>query len=317
MLSSSYTATWSCLRTSAWRQSSESVGQIVSEETCSFGVRSGFQTFFQKKFQRPLPNFSKEFGKIGFGKKFGKKWFSPETTTLCSVASFWAHQDNKAAGSNQDLIIAAVVGTVICLAAAASLAAAAALGCKCFRRQSHKSVTEARSHLLLITVELSGGEVATAALVVAATAESNEHSVVLVNQNIIENHNSNPLLDEQSHKGHVSGDLVFVAGNFSEPTYESGLHSDSNHRMTEQNMSSKCRVEPASLAWSDVEYLWGRKPVTEVDSVKASTSTFTQQVVSNEQHQLNSPKTFVVSSISVPWQEQPAAPLCHASVVDF
>jgi hypothetical protein len=45
---------------SARKQSSESVGHIVAEETCSFGVRSGFQTFFQILFPMnfsKLPNF--------------------------------------------------------------------------------------------------------------------------------------------------------------------------------------------------------------------------------------------------------------------
>jgi hypothetical protein len=77
MLSSSYTATWSYLRTSARKQSSESVGHIVAEETCSFRVRSGFQSFFPNFFQRNFPNFSKLFGKTFSGKMFGKKWFRP------------------------------------------------------------------------------------------------------------------------------------------------------------------------------------------------------------------------------------------------
>jgi hypothetical protein len=45
---------------SARKQSSESVGHIVAEEACSFGVRSGFQTFFQtfsKEFSQTFPNF--------------------------------------------------------------------------------------------------------------------------------------------------------------------------------------------------------------------------------------------------------------------
>jgi hypothetical protein len=76
LLSSSYTATWSYLRTSARKQRSESVGHIVAEETCSFGVRSGFQTF-SKLFPKTFSKLYKLCEKIGFGKKFGKKWFSP------------------------------------------------------------------------------------------------------------------------------------------------------------------------------------------------------------------------------------------------
>ncbi len=87
MLSSSYTATWSSLRTSARKQSSESVGEIVSEETCSFGVRSGFPNFYPNFFQSHFPNFSKEFGKIGLEKKFGKKWFRPVIILFPNSAS--------------------------------------------------------------------------------------------------------------------------------------------------------------------------------------------------------------------------------------
>ena len=97
-LSSSYTATWSCLRTSARKQSSESVGEIVSEETCSFGVRSGFSNFYPNFFQSHFPHFSKEFGKIGSGKKFGKKWFSPLTgyirLVLECITSVSSYQQN-------------------------------------------------------------------------------------------------------------------------------------------------------------------------------------------------------------------------------
>jgi hypothetical protein len=43
--------------------------------------------FFPNFFQRLFPNFSKEFGKIGFGKKIGKKWFSPAIQRLDRASS--------------------------------------------------------------------------------------------------------------------------------------------------------------------------------------------------------------------------------------
>jgi hypothetical protein len=46
-----------------------------------------FPNFFPNFFQRLFPNFFKEFGKIGFGKKFGKKWFSPEHGNVCRYQS--------------------------------------------------------------------------------------------------------------------------------------------------------------------------------------------------------------------------------------
>ena len=63
---------WSCLRTSARKQSSESVGQIVSEETCSFGVRSGFQTF-SKLFPKTFSKLLQRVWKNWLGKKVWKK----------------------------------------------------------------------------------------------------------------------------------------------------------------------------------------------------------------------------------------------------
>jgi hypothetical protein len=75
---SAYPATWPYLRTSARKYGSEneeSVGHIVAEETCFFGVRSGFQTFFQM-FSK---DFFQTFWKNFFGKKFGKKWFRPNS----------------------------------------------------------------------------------------------------------------------------------------------------------------------------------------------------------------------------------------------
>ncbi len=39
-----------------------------------------FPNFFPNFFHSVFSNFSKEFGKIGSGKKFGKKWFGPTCT---------------------------------------------------------------------------------------------------------------------------------------------------------------------------------------------------------------------------------------------
>jgi hypothetical protein len=67
----------------------------VAEETCSFGVRSGFQTFFQtfsKDFFQTFPN---SFEKDSL-EKFGKKWFSPGQKHVLGCLKLDAHMEQLA-----------------------------------------------------------------------------------------------------------------------------------------------------------------------------------------------------------------------------
>ncbi len=91
MLSSSCTATWSCLQTSERRQSSESVGEIVSEETCSFGIRSGFQTFFQTFSKAVFQTSPKSLEKLALEKSLEKNGSAPPSP-WCTAHGEWAFE---------------------------------------------------------------------------------------------------------------------------------------------------------------------------------------------------------------------------------
>jgi hypothetical protein len=58
-------------------RSSESVGEIVSEETCSFGVRSGFQTFFQTFSKAVFQTSPKSLEKLALEKSLEKNGSAP------------------------------------------------------------------------------------------------------------------------------------------------------------------------------------------------------------------------------------------------
>jgi hypothetical protein len=65
-------ATWSYLQTSARKKKLESVGDIVAEERCSFGVRTGFQTFFKLFSKLFFQTFPKFLGKLALEKVWKK-----------------------------------------------------------------------------------------------------------------------------------------------------------------------------------------------------------------------------------------------------
>jgi hypothetical protein len=248
-----------------------------------------------------------------------------QTATLSPLAAFWVQQVTDEGGLNHSIIIAAVVGTVVCLAAAATIAAASARGWNCFQSPDPKSATE--TQLAPVGDEQVVGEVASASLVVADNTDQ-DHSTIGMRQSTQYNNsnlNSANRVCELPSKDRASGEVVFLSNVTDESTQARGdaglFHSDVSPHVTEQqSMVHNGRMDSASLMWSSVEYLWGRKPVTELDSAQVASNPLKHDFGPCKQDQVSSlscPMTIVTRSNSVPWQDQPAALLCPESISSF